>query len=364
MPQSTDVLVVGAGVIGLAVAREFALQGREVVVLEQHSTIGTEISSHNSEVIHAGIYYPFNSLKASLCVRGKSLLYAYLRERDLPFDQCGKIIVATGEQQIATLKDYREKASQNGAGTLPWLTREEIALREPHINCLVGLHSPSTGILDSHAYMTSLYGDIENAGGVVAFNTCISNLRPGAKGIDATIDDYTLSANLLVNCAGLGAANLYRSLCPDSQYAPCYAKGHYYSLAGESPFSQLIYPVAEAGGLGVHVTLDLAGQARFGPDVQWVDTVDYEFDHNDRSAFVEAIGRYYPALDESRLNEAYTGIRPKICVSGTPLTDFVIEAENRHGIAGLINLLGIESPGITASLAIAEHTCNLANSLH
>ena len=361
MPESTDVLVIGAGVIGLAVAREFALQGREVVVLEQHTAIGTEISSRNSEVIHAGIYYPCNSLKANLCVRGKSMLYTYLRERNLPFDQCGKIIVATSDRQIATLKTYRDRAIQNGAGAMDWLTCEEIALREPNVSCVSGLHSPSTGILDTHAYMTSLYGDIENTGGVVAFNTHVTELCFDANRVGAVIDDYTLFANLQINCSGLGAPNLFKTVCPDSEFTPRYARGHYYVYAGESPFSQLIYPVAEADGLGVHVTHDLAGQARFGPDVQWVDSVDYAFEHNDLSAFVEAIRRYYPALDESRLNEGYTGIRPKIFVSGKPVTDFVIEGQDHHGISGLINLFGIESPGITASLAIAEHVVKMAN---
>ena len=353
--ESVDVIVIGAGAVGLAAARAFALAGQEVLVLEQHGAIGMETSSHNSEVIHAGIYYPHGSLKARFCVRGKSMLYRYLQERELPYKRCGKVIVATSEEQISTLRQYRESALANGAGELRWMSAAEIHQQEPAIRCVGALHSPTTGIVDTHAYMTSLHGDLENAGGSVVFNTRVQTLFATDSGIGIDVGDYRLSARLVINSAGLHAPGLFKTLAVDSLIDAYYARGRYYTYSGPSPFSQLIYPVAEAGGLGVHVTLDLAGQVRFGPDVEWIDGIDYRFDDGNRTGFVDAIRCYYPDLDERRIQPGYTGIRPKISAPGAPAADFVIQSEADHGIRGLINLFGIESPGITSSLAIAEH---------
>ncbi len=357
MAERCDAVVIGAGVIGLAVGRELARAGREVLILERHDLIGSEISSRNSEVVHAGIYYPTDSLKAQTCVAGKALLYAHCEAYKVPYERIGKIIVATSPSQFATLKAYRRQARTNGVGELPWMTRAEILALEPAVDAAAGLYSPSTGIVDSHAFMLSLLGDIEAGGGVVAYLTEVTDLQRRATGVRVRCEDFALDAAIVVNAAGLAAPGIASRL--GSRHAGYYAKGHYYTLSGKSPFARLIYPVAEPGGLGVHVTLDLAGQARFGPDVVWQDQEDYGFESVDFSAFVDAIRRYYPAIDESRLHPGYTGIRPKLAPQGEPASDFVIEGPRQTGVPGFVSLLGIESPGLTASLAIAKRVAQM-----
>ena len=353
MADRLDCLVVGAGAVGLAVARELARNGREVVVAERAEVIGGESSSRNSEVIHAGIYYPRGSLKARLCVTGKALLYDYCATHQVAHRRCGKLIVATSKGQLETLEGYRASALANGAGALEWLDQAAVRAMEPEVAALAGVHSPSTGIIDSHGFMQSLLGDLERLGGALALNAEVTEMERNGNRLRVVAGGHELDASWLVNSAGLEAPNLARMLSPDAP-APYYARGRYYAYSGASPFRRLVYPVAEPGGLGVHVTLDLGGQARFGPDVAWIDRIDYGFDDSQRAAFVGAIRRYYPGLDESRLHPGYTGIRPKITAPGAPAADFRIDGPAEHGVPGLVNLLGIESPGLTASLAIAQ----------
>ncbi len=355
--EAVDCVVIGAGAVGLACARALARAGRDVIVLEQHGQIGTETSSRNSEVIHAGIYYEPGSAKARLCVRGKALLYDHCAAFGVPFKRCGKLIVATDASQFDTLRGYQRQAVANGVGELRWLTVDEVARLEPAVRCVGAVWSESTGIIDSHAYMESLLGDLQAHGGVVAFHSQARAGRSEGNRLIVETDDFSLDAALVVNAAGLSAPDLARTLAThpaDSLPRAYYAKGHYYTLTGRSPFAHLVYPVAEAGGLGVHVTLDLAGQARFGPDVMWIDGVDYAFDDANRGRFVAAIRRYYPDLDDTRLQPGYTGIRPKISGPAQPGADFALLGPDAHGVAGLFHLLGIESPGLTASLALAE----------
>jgi L-2-hydroxyglutarate oxidase LhgO len=333
------------------------------VVLEQHGQIGTETSSRNSEVIHAGIYYDEGSAKARLCVRGKRLLYEHCEQYRVPFRRCGKLIVATDPQQFAVLNDYQRRARANGAGELRWLTVADVAALEPAVRCVGGVFSPTTGIVDSHAYMESLLGDLEAHGSMVAFNATVSGGYAERGRIVVQTEQLALDAELVVNAGGLYAPTLAPRLAehpPGKLPKAYYAKGHYYTLTGAAPFRHLVYPIAAAGGLGVHVTLDLAGQARFGPDVVWIDAIDYGFDDRNRQRAIDAIRRYYPDLDPDRLAPGYTGIRPKISGPGEPAADFCIMGPAQHGIAGLIHLLGIESPGLTASLAIAEMVCAMA----
>ncbi len=359
MVEQVDTVVIGAGVVGLAVARRLALAGREVMILEQHDAIGTEVSARNSEVIHAGLYYPTGSLRARLCVQGKELLYRYLAERQLPHQNCGKIVVAINDDQRQELEKYRQQADINRAGELIPLGALDIRALEPEVEAVAGVLSPTTGIIDSHAYMLSLQGDLEAAGGLVVFNTRVDRLELGTGGVKVHTPELVLGPRLLVNCAGLSAPRVASTCMPAP--TPFYARGRYYTYTGQSPFKRLVYPLPEPGGLGVHVTLDLAGQTRFGPDVAWIDSVDYTFDDSARDQFADAIRRYYPALDVARLQPGYTGVRPKITGQGMPAADFRIDGSADHGVKGLVNLFGIESPGLTASMAIAEYVCNLVS---
>ncbi len=362
--DKVDCIVIGAGVVGLAVARALALKGREVIVLEAANAIGTGTSSRNSEVIHAGIYYPQGSLKAQLCVQGKQMLYEYCVQRGIGHSRCGKLIVATNETQVAQLQGIISKAAANGVNDLVLVSREQAKAIEPQLECVAAVHSPSTGIVDSHALMLSLQGDIENAGGFVVLNTAVAQLNRGQAAIEVIASDGTeLAANSVINAAGLNAplvASRFTGL--DAKHVPptFWAKGNYFTLIGKSPFNRLIYPVPEAAGLGVHLTIDLGGQAKFGPDVEWVESPDdLLVDPSRGDAFYAEVRKYWPGLKDGALQAGYAGMRPKLQGPGVVAGDFVIQGEVVHGVAGLVNLFGIESPGLTSSLAIGEYVSQM-----
>jgi L-2-hydroxyglutarate oxidase LhgO len=364
--ERVDTVVIGAGVVGLACARALALAGREVVVLEAEGAIGTATSSRNSEVIHAGIYYPPGSLKAKLCVAGKLALYRYLAERSLPHRNCGKLIVAAEPSQMQYLEKLQAQARANGVNDLRLLTEKEAKTLEPALACVAALESPSTGIIDSHAYMLALQGDAENAGATTVFRSPVVRGRVREDGIELEVGGggaTRLLARRVVNSAGLFAPQTAAAIdgFPASHVPPQrFCKGNYFSLTGRSPFRHLIYPVPEKAGLGVHLTLDLAGRARFGPDVEWIDRVDYAVDPKRGERFYRAIRTYWPDLKDAALEPAYSGIRPKIQEDpNAPARDFVIEGARDHGVPGLVNLFGIESPGLTSSLAIADRVSEL-----
>lgn len=364
MADAVDCVVIGAGVVGLAVARAMALRGREVMVLEAANAIGTGTSSRNSEVIHAGIYYPAGSLKARLCVQGKELLYAYCAERGVPHRRCGKLLVATSAPQSASLQSIEQRARLNGVRDLQWLSRSEALAMEPALECVGALHSPSTGIVDSHALMLALQGDLEHAGGLVALNSPLALADIASSAIKLVAKDGTeLLARTVINAAGLHApilAALFRGLSAAHIPVAHYAKGSYFTLTGKAPFSRLIYPVPQAAGLGVHLTLDLGGQAKFGPDVQWVESADdLLVDPARGDAFYAEVRKYWPGLRDGALAPAYAGIRPKIHGPAAPAADFLIQGPSVHGVKGLVNLFGIESPGLTSALAIGEHVAAL-----
>jgi L-2-hydroxyglutarate oxidase LhgO len=361
-----DCVVVGAGVVGLAIARRLAQAGLEVIVLEAAGDIGTGTSSRNSEVIHAGIYYPAGSLMAQLCVSGKKLLYAYCDDHGVAYRRCGKLIVATSESECSKLESIRAHAETNGVDDMKTLSGAEARALEPALRCTGALLSPSTGIIDSHAYMLALRGEIEDAGGALAFHAPMVRGKPVAEGfeIDAGGDaPMTIGCKLLVNSAGLSApaiAGVIEGMPAYRIPKSYYAKGNYFSCNTRTPFSRLIYPVPEPGGLGVHLTIDMGGQAKFGPDVEWVSELDYTVDPARAERFYPAIRRYWPSLPDGALSPSYAGIRPKIVPPEIARQDFVIQGPPDHGVAGLINLFGIESPGLTSSLAIAEHVAALA----
>lgn len=360
-----DAVVIGAGLVGLAVARALALAGREVVILEAEDAIGTHTSSRNSEVIHAGIYYPQGSLKARACVAGRERLYAYCAERGVPHRRCGKLIVATDAAQEAELEGIRRKAHANGVTDVVRVGTAEVHAMEPELSFVSALHSPSTGIVDSHALMLAYLGDAENAGAMLALKSPLERAEVRAGGIELRVAGADpVLARSVVNCAGLRAPSLARRIAgyPAAQ-APreLYAKGNYYTLERRAPFSRLVYPVPEPGGLGVHVTLDLAGRARFGPDVEWIDAIDYRVDPARAERFYAAIRRYWPGLPDGALAPGYAGVRPKISGRGEPAADFVVQGPREHGVPGLVHLFGIESPGLTASLALADDVATLLN---
>lgn len=365
--EKVDCVVVGAGVVGLAVARALALAGREVIVLEAHDCIGSEMSSRNSEVIHAGIYYPAGSLKARFCVQGRKQLYKYCEEHNVPFKCYGKYIIATSEQQQPQLQTILRNAHTNGVNDMVPLDRTEMQRKEPHLKCVSALWSPSTGIIDSHVFMLALQADLENAGGIIVFKSTVT----GGSVVNGLLElvvqngdgSFHLAANIVVNCAGLGGDKLAHSIDGiKTEILPSYsyAKGNYFTYSGKSPFTSLIYPVPNEYGLGIHGTLDMAGNLRFGPDVEWTNKISYEVDPIRGEIFYEAIRRYWPELSDSSLLPAYSGIRPKINGKGLPAVDFSIQGESEHGVAGLINLFGIESPGLTSSLALADYVKNMA----
>ncbi len=359
-----DAVVVGAGVVGLAVGRALACAGLETIVLERENGIGSGTSSRNSEVIHAGLYYPTGSLKARLCVAGRLRLYPYCETRGVPHRRCGKLLVASGGQ-TAQMEAIEAQARINGVDDLRRLSAAEARALEPALNCSSALLSPSTGIVDSHGLMLAYQGDLERAGGMLALCSPLQGavLAPAGHVLQvAGATPTEISAGIVVNAAGLWAPGLARrfgGLAAAHVPAAHHAKGNYFSLAGRSPFNRLIYPMPEKAGLGVHLTLDLAGQARFGPDVQWLpdgdpDALDYQVDPRRGDVFYAAIRRYWPGLPDAALQPAYSGVRPKLHTASEPANDFVIQGPAQHGVSGLINLFGIESPGLTASLAIAD----------
>jgi L-2-hydroxyglutarate oxidase LhgO len=359
-----DCAVIGGGVVGLAVGRALALAGREVLVLESEGAIGTGTSSRNSEVIHAGIYYPQGSLKSKLCVEGKQLLYAYAAERGVPHRRCGKFIVATSPEQSGQLEVIRAKAAANGVDDLELLTAQQAIALEPQLHCVAALNSPSTGIVDSHALMLSLLGDLENAGGMLALKSPITRAECEDGAIVLIAEDGTaLRCRSVVNAAGLGApvlARRFEGLPASSVPTEYFAKGNYFTLSGRAPFGRLVYPVPEPGGLGVHLTIDLGDQAKFGPDVQWVASADdLVVDPSRGDGFYAEVRKYWPALPDGALIAGYAGMRPKISGPGEPAADFMIDGPASHGVAGLVNLFGIESPGLTSSLAIGRYVAEL-----
>jgi L-2-hydroxyglutarate oxidase LhgO len=361
-----ECVIIGAGVIGLAVARRLARAGREVIVLEAAEGIGTVTSSRNSEVIHAGIYYKAGSLMARMCVDGRRALYRYCEDHGVPHRNCGKLIVATTPKETEKLQSIRAHAEANGVEGMQLLTGEAARALEPALNCDAALLSPSTGIIDSHAYMLALRGEAEAAGAAFAFYTPLARARASAGRIEIEAGGdapMILECNLLINAAGLSAPAVARNIdgMPIELIPPAYlAKGNYFSCSARAPFSHLIYPVPEPGGLGVHLTLDLAGQARFGPDVEWVERIDYAVDPARAERFYPAIRRYWPTLPDGALMPSYSGIRPKIVPPAVAAQDFLIQGPRDHGVEGLINLFGIESPGLTSSLAIADYVGELA----
>jgi L-2-hydroxyglutarate oxidase LhgO len=357
----TDCVVVGAGVVGLAVARALALAGREVLVLEREGLIGSHTSSRNSEVIHAGIYYPRGSMKARLCVEGRDRLYAYAAARGVPHRRLGKIIVATEPGQAPALEGIAAAAAANGAGELEPLSAARLARLEPALRGAAGLLSPMTGIIDSHALMLAYQGEAEDHGATLALRTRLLGAEATADGIALAAESggetVRLRARALVNAAGLFAGDVaaaIRGLAPEHARRVFYCKGTYFAVAARVPFRHLVYPVPERDGLGVHLTLDMGGQGRFGPDTEWVDGIDYRPDAARGAGFYAAIRRYWPDLPDGALSPGYTGIRPKLFPAGGAATDFAIEGPEAHGVKGLVNLFGIESPGLTASLAIAD----------
>jgi L-2-hydroxyglutarate oxidase LhgO len=364
--ETVDTVVIGAGVVGLAAARSLALAGREVLVLEAADGIGTETSSRNSEVIHAGIYYPKGSLKASLCVAGKEALYAYCAERGITARPLGKLIVAIDAEQTATLASIRAAAAANGATDLRWIDAPELERLEPSVRGVAALLSPSSGIIDSHALMLSLQGDLENNGGMVVLTSPLGGGEVTEDGIRLWVggaEPIELLARRVVNAAGLWATAIADRLdgFPKSRIPPAYfARGVYFGLAGvRPPFRRMIYPIPEPGGLGIHATIDLGGQVRFGPDVEWIERPSYEVDPGRAARFYAAIRTYWPGLPDGALEPAYAGVRPKLTGPGEPAGDFIIQGPRQHGCRGLVNLFGIESPGLTASLAIGDYVAAL-----
>lgn len=358
--EIANTIVIGAGVIGLAVARQLAQAGREVLVLEANGSFGLETSSRNSGVIHAGIYYPPGSLKARCCVRGNQLIYDYCKKKHVAHARCGKLIIAVNADQQDRLKALQHNATRSGVDNIVWLDQARAHELEPHIRATAALLSPSSGIIDTHELMQALLADLEAADGTLVTHCKVLGGRSTSGGIELKVDnsgESTLLAATVINAAGHGAAGITRKISGfPAQHIPTVfpVRGHYYEYAGKLPFSRLIYPLPENAGLGIHATIDLGGQGRFGPDAEYCDEVDYSFDESRKSSFIEAIHNWYPGLNDSRLQPGYVGVRPKLQGPGEDFVDFVISGPEDHGVSGLINLFGIDSPGLTACLALAE----------
>ena len=364
MSLQVQAVVIGAGAVGLACARALALAGKEVIILERNTDFGLETSARNSEVIHAGIYYPPGSLKAKMCVQGRQRLYAFCQSHGVEHSRCGKLIVATSERQLSELKNIRARALANGVDDLELLTASQAVALEPSLHAMGALLSPSTGIINGRAYMLALLGEAELHGASLALNSRVQSMQSTASGLQFSVlcdeVEETLLADLVVNAAGhqaIALANTCDAVAAEKIPQAYLAKGNYFSLAGRSPFSRLIYPVPEPGGLGVHLTLDLGLQARFGPDVEWVQTEDYSVNPQRAEVFYAAIRKYWPDLKDDALQPAYAGIRPKTVPQGSPDADFQVQGPDEHGVAGLVNFYGIESPGLTSSLALADVLC-------
>ena len=361
MSLQVHAVVIGAGAVGLACARALARAGKEVIILERNKDFGLETSARNSEVIHAGIYYPAGSLKAAMCVGGRQKLYAFCDEYGVEYNRCGKMIVATSNNQLHDLEKIKARANTNGVDDLQMLSASEAIALEPQLHCTGALLSPSTGIINGRAFMLALLGDAERHGASLALNSKVQSIQSTSQGLLLTVVcdgvEETLLAENVLNAAGhqaIALAHTCQAINATSLPKPYLAKGNYFSLAGRSPFSRLIYPVPEPGGLGVHLTLDLGMQARFGPDVEWVETEEYSVNPQRAQVFYGAIRKYWPNLPDDALQPAYAGIRPKIVPPGSADADFKIQGPDEHGVPGLVNLFGIESPGLTSSLAIAE----------
>lgn len=364
--MDVDVIIIGAGVVGLAVAAEFAREGHEVIVLEAAAAVGTQTSSRNSEVIHGGMYYPTGSLRHRMCVEGRRKLYAYLETRGVPYQKRGKLIVATSDSETRKIEAVHATGLKNDVEHLDLVTGRQAMDWEPALRCKAALWSPETGIVDSHGYMLALRGEIEDHGGVIAFNAPVTAIEPLTQGgyrvITGGADAGAITCRRLVNSAGLYAQSVAHSIAGyDAALIPrlVLAKGNYFGCTAKPAFSRLIYPAPVDGGLGVHVTLDLAGRMRFGPDVEWLSTtnpadVDYRVNPARSALFYDAIRQYWPGLPDDAIIPDYSGCRPKLSGPGEPVQDFRIDGPELHGHAGLVNLFGIESPGLTSSLAIAE----------
>ena len=364
--DSVDVLVVGAGVVGLAVAAELSKTYPQVLIVDKNSHFGEETSSRNSEVIHAGIYYPDKSLKAKLCVKGKKLLYQYCQQRYIAHEKMGKLLVANGESEEADLANILKQAQLNGVTDLVWQSKAQLERSTPALKASLALLSPSTGIIDVHSYMQSLLADAESKGASFVGQTTLVSAQTHSKGFKVMLnsqgENITLQCSLLINCAGLHSGKVAESIEGLlKQHIPAihYCRGHYFSYQGKSPFKQLIYPVPTAHGLGIHASLNIAGQLKFGPDTQYIDQIDYQVDPALKASFVTAITKYFPSVDESKLQPDYAGIRPKLQAENGAFEDFTIQSEAVHGLTGLVNLFGIDSPGLTSSLAIAKHVAEL-----
>jgi L-2-hydroxyglutarate oxidase LhgO len=359
--ESIECIVVGAGVVGLACARALALDGAEVVVIEAASSIGSETSSRNSEVIHAGLYYPTGSLKARACVEGRRRLYDYCEKMGVAHSRCGKLIVAADDADLARLHGLSAQAQANGVEGMSWLEGAEARRLEPALSCVAALMSAETGVIDSHGYMLALQGELEEAGGMIAFGSRVvgGQVTPDGVVLRVVSDgvETEILARTVVTCAGLHSDRLLSALdgFPKAKTPTLhYAKGNYFAFSGANPFKRLIYPLPDAAGLGVHVTFDLGGQLRFGPDVQWIQTLDYDVDPARADGFYAAVRRYWPGLPDNSIQPGYAGIRPKLGDARAPAADFIVQGPAEHGIAGLVNMIGIESPGLTASLALAD----------
>ncbi len=363
MTDKVGAVVIGAGVVGLACARALALRGIETVILDANAAIGMETSSRNSEVIHAGLYYPAGSLKARLCVEGNRRLYEFCATRNVAHRRCGKLIVATDTAQEERLAALKSQSAQNGVTDLQPLSAAQLASLEPQLSATSALLSPSTGIIDSHGLMLALLGEAEAHGAALALKSPLLRGETRSDGFLLEVGGEApmqLETEILINSAGLHAARVAASLAGlDARHVPAlhFARGNYYALAGRAPFTHLVYPLPEPGGLGVHLTLDLGGQARFGPDVEWVDAIDYTVDPRRADAFYAEVRKYWPALADGALQPAYAGIRPKLAGPGEPAADFLVQSPATHGVPGLVNLFGIESPGLTSCLTLADHAC-------